>query len=69
MWRKFCLCGLLRFIEPESATQIVVGVIFCVMYLSLIAYLTPAWTTRVNARKRKQWDTMVLANEHAPRYT
>lgn len=39
--RKFCLCGLLRFIQPESATQVIVGIMFCVIYLSLVAYLTP----------------------------
>ena len=39
--RKFLLCGMLRFVEPGSATQIVVGIVFCVIYLSLLAYLTP----------------------------
>ena len=39
--RKFLLCGMLRFIEPGSATQVVVAIIFCVQYLSLIAYVTP----------------------------
>ena len=29
--RKFLLCGCLRFIEPGSATQIIVGIIFCVL--------------------------------------
>ena len=35
------LCGCLRFIKPGSATQIIVGIVFCVVYLSLLAYLTP----------------------------
>ena len=38
---QFLLCGCLRFVEPGSATQIIVGIVFCIGYLSLIAYLTP----------------------------
>ena len=34
-------CGCLRFVEPGSATQIIIGIVFCIGYLSLIAYLTP----------------------------
>lgn len=39
--RKFLLCGCLRFVQPGSATQVVVGITFCVFYLSLIAFYTP----------------------------
>ena len=39
--RKFVLCGLLKYIEPGSANQIILGLVFCVMSLSLVAYCNP----------------------------
>lgn len=29
--RKFLLCGMLRFVDPGSATQIIIGIVFCVV--------------------------------------
>lgn len=41
MLRKFLLCGLLRFIAPESASQVVFGIMFVVLYLAAVALFGP----------------------------
>lgn len=46
--RKFLICGLLRFVSPGSASQIVVGIIFCVACLAVYTYLTPYATDSDN---------------------
>lgn len=40
--RKLVLCGILRHIEPESASQFVAGICFCVFTLALVAYFNPS---------------------------
>lgn len=41
MVRKFLLCGCLRFVAPESASQVIFGICFCVCYLSAVAFFAP----------------------------
>lgn len=46
--RKFFLCALLRYIQPGSATQLLIGIGVCIFYLAAVAFFSPYKTSSDN---------------------
>lgn len=39
--RKLLLCGCVRFLAPGSPAQCLGTMLFCIIYLALVAYIAP----------------------------
>ena len=41
MIRKFLLCGGLRYVAPGKPSQVIFGLIFCILYMSAVGFFSP----------------------------